>query len=305
MSLKMPPAKSYENAIAVPLFTDMDGVFRTGLIVGGRTLRESLYWRGRKQRYRGARPDISYTASSPTEVIYAGHIINQFGHFLVDTLSKLWFAKERPDLPIVWMNNTRYKNWQAEILSLVGIKNKAIFLEEPTEFGKVHLPETGFNFESYYTAQFDAFLSQVTPSEVVPGRRCWLSRSALPADSGAVLGEEIIEAEAERLGWIIYHPQNYSVTDQLNFLSSCEDIAGWSGSAFHVSVLLREVRPRLHIFARGPHMGTIFREIADRKGIQQWDHVLNLELVSGHRAKAIWRANLLEVMEILKDITFK
>jgi capsular polysaccharide biosynthesis protein len=204
------------------------------------------------------------------------------------------------------MTSQKYKKWQEEILGLIGVKNRAIFLAEPTRFRKMHLPETGFTPECSFTPEFDAFVSRVSPSVVVPGRRCWLSRSLLPPGSGGVLGEERIEAEAQRLGWSIYHPQQHSVTDQLSFLSSCEDIAGWSGSAFHAVVLLTELRSRLHIFARGTHMGTMFRAIADQKKFQQTDYLADLELISGSRANAIWRLKSESaIIDVLRAITFE
>jgi capsular polysaccharide biosynthesis protein len=304
----MPKVMSYEEAVAVPVFTDREGVFRTGVVAGGATLKESLYWRGgRKQRYRAVPPEsIDSVDEIDREVIYAGHIIDQFGHFILDSLSRLWFAKQRPDLPMVWMNSGPYKGYQKEILDLVGIHNSALFLEKPARFRTIHVPDTGFTQDFPYPKHFDDFLSQVEPAEIVPGRRCWLSRSKLAARNGRVLGEEIIEREAGREGWIIYHPEQHSVTDQLEFLSSCEDIAGWSGSAFHTVVLLKKVLPRLHIIARGTHFGSMFRIIADQKGFQQSDHVLDLELISGSRGKGVWKvASVDNVLEILKDISLR
>jgi hypothetical protein len=50
----------------------------------------------------------------------------------------------------------------------------------------------------------------------------------------------------------------------------------------------------------------MFRIIADQKGFQQSDHVLDLELISGSRGKGVWKvASVDNVLEILKDISLR
>jgi capsular polysaccharide biosynthesis protein len=296
---------THDNAVAVPLFKDSEGVLRTGVVANDVTLKQSLYWWGQKQKYRAVHPHtLGTVAESRDVVIYAGHIINQFGHFILDSLSRLWFAKKNPHLPIVWMNGEPYSRWQEEIAGLVGLNNPTVFLAQPTRFRRIHVPQTGFNPETYYTREFDAFVSAVTPSPIVPGRRCWLSRSRLDPKKGSVVGETEIEHEAQRLGWIIFHPQEHSVAEQLAFLSTCEDIAGWSGSAFHAVVLLKKVDSRLHVLSRGEYLPKTFDLIAKEKRIQQFEYLPTLERISGTRAKTIWRlASPEEPLNIVRRIT--
>jgi hypothetical protein len=304
-SRPMLSVSTHDNSIAVPLFKDDEGTLRTGVVANGVTLKQSLYWWGQKQKYRGVHPQsLSSVAESPDVVIYAGHIINQFGHFILDSLSRLWFAKANPHLPIVWMNEESYSHWQKEIIDIVGLKNPTVFLTRSTRFRQIHIPQTGFNVETYYTPEFDNLVSTFSPGEIVPRRRCWLSRSRLAPSKGSVVGEIEIEQEAERLGWTIFHPQEKSVTEQLAFLSTCEDIAGWSGSAFHALVLLKKVRSRLHILSRGERMPKTFDLIAKEKRIQQFEYLFDLEKISGSRAKTIWKlTSPEEPLNIIRRIT--
>jgi capsular polysaccharide biosynthesis protein len=296
---------THDDAVAVPLFKDDGGVLRTGVVANGATLKQSLYWRGQKQIFRGVHPHtLTSVAESPDVVIYAGHVINQFGHFILDSLARLWFAKANPHLPIVWMNEASYSSWQREIVGIVGLSNPTVFLAHATRFRQIHIPQAGFNPETYYTPEFDAFVSAVAPAEIVPGRRCWLSRSRLAPTKGSVVGEAEMEQAAERLGWTIFHPQDNSVAEQLAFLSTCEDIAGWSGSAFHAVVLLTKVKSRLHVLSRGARLPITFDLIAKEKRIQQFEYRLALERISGDRAKTIWKLTSPdEPLNILRRIT--
>jgi capsular polysaccharide biosynthesis protein len=283
----MPKVTEHANSIAVPLFTDEGGVFRTGLISGGVTVQQSLYWRGQRQRYRAAHPNtIAAQHVFETNVIYAGHIIDQFGHFILDSTARLWFAKEHPEIPIIWLSGNGYKPYQSEILDLLGIKNTPIFVTEPTQFSNVFLPETGFLQHGTYPDYFDRFLAKFEPSDIVSGRKAWVSRSNLPSFRACVLGEDEMEAQLSKIGWSIFHPEMFSVTEQLKFMSSCEVLAGWSGSAFHTLCLLKEVNPKVHIFARGTYMGKMFEDIAAVKKIDQTNYVLPLEIKSGDSSKA-------------------
>src|SRR5699024_10153221 len=45
-------------------------------------------------------PDIA--EADPSEAIYAGPLYFHFGHFLVESLARAWYASQNPDLVFVW-----------------------------------------------------------------------------------------------------------------------------------------------------------------------------------------------------------
>ena len=77
--------------------------------------------------------------------------------------------------------------------------------------------------------------------------------------------------------------------DQLRFLSSCEHIAGWEGSAFHSLILLKGYNGKITIFARGTIPNLNYVTIADRKGFDQVVHRLPLQRISGIGKRIRWR----------------
>src|SRR4051812_8531640 len=40
----------------------------------------------------------------PTPVVFGGYLNNQYGHFLLESLARLWIAAELRDMPIVYLN---------------------------------------------------------------------------------------------------------------------------------------------------------------------------------------------------------
>ena len=70
--------------------------------------------------------------------IYCGHMYDQFGHFILESLSRVWYIKENPEIAILWSKGRKeFTNWQKEILEILGIKNKIIFIYEPTKIKKI------------------------------------------------------------------------------------------------------------------------------------------------------------------------
>ncbi len=69
-------------------------------------------------------------ACEPTSVVtephvYGGVIANHFGHFLVETLSRMWWIKRRKDIRTVWHSqNGKLHRWQKDIFRLFSSKKR-------------------------------------------------------------------------------------------------------------------------------------------------------------------------------------
>ena len=262
----------------------------------GNCIRESLLFRSFGQvGFPGTfvRPDSTQDHSA----IYAGPLIRHYGHFLLEGLSRLWFAKERPDIPIVWacpetsgrQHVTDYTSWQAELLEILNISNPAIFASVPLRFKELIIPDAGFVIYSDFHPTQEAFLG-ACKRMVRPGLKLWLSRSAL-GDKATNLMEPTIERRLAEAGWTIIHPEQLSISEQLAFLSAAERIAGDEGSAFHTLVLLEDARDlKVDIFYRrdpSNHKKPSYETIADTKGISQVLHTCTDEVVIGRKGPHI------------------
>lgn len=122
--------------------------------------------------------------------------------------------------------------------------------------------------------------------DAMKGKKAWISRSRL-SDVGHVIGEEEIEQTLMSTGWEIFHPQEHKFIDRLRYFNSCEEVAGWEGSAFHSLILLRHLRAVVHVFPRGLKINDNYLTIANAKGYVQHVHKIPLSLVRGEKSKSV------------------
>jgi len=155
-------------------------------------------------------PYISPQKYINEDAIYCGALSPHFGHFILDSLARLWFAKKHPHLPIVWTSENAYKPWQEEILEMLSISNPPIFLDNtPTEFKKLYTPIPGFVLDFSFHAEFCEFLSCYESKEPIKGKKVYISRTQFP--SGGYENEDKIEAFLQNRGWIIYRSELHSM----------------------------------------------------------------------------------------------
>jgi capsular polysaccharide biosynthesis protein len=205
--------------------------------------------------------------------LYAGVLMDHYGHFLTESLGRAWAIKAYPDLPFVWQAHPKKKrlnNWQVEVLKIVGIDvDRLRLVNRATRLETIILPETGLWLGRYiHPGQIDALAAfAFRPPQ---RQRVWLSRTRLPAAVGRVLDEDAIEDRLANLGWNIIHPQTLTVAEQLNAMADAELISGFVGSAFHTLILGKDIRARVRLLDRtNIALPAVYELIAKMKGLDQ------------------------------------
>ena len=215
-------------------------------------------------------PRPAFASQNKREVIFGGFLFKHYGHFLLESLARLWFAKRNPDLPICWVGRDGgILGFQQEILELLGITNTIYLADRPVQFAKIYFPEPGCIIrEHFYPFQRD-FLAVYKPKPTKPGLKIYLSRRNFGGES-CLSNDQEVEALLEELGFTIYLPEEHSVREQLDTLSSAELILSLEGSALHTLLLLQEVQAEIVIIPRVnqiPNMN--YTTIANAKGFRQ------------------------------------
>lgn len=303
----MPLIQELANATVVPTYRDGE-VLRGGLMVAqGGTLRpvpESLLRRGGKPHIDAPRPEAVPGRRPRIEgpVLFAGHLFDAYGHFLLESLQRLWACRDRPDLPVVWSNAVPSRPWQRDLLDLLGICNPVIDLGGlATDLGRVVLPAEGMQIRSFLLPEHRRFLGrvEVEGGGAGAGAKVWMSRSRLPPDRGQVMEDGAIEAGLAERGWLIFHPQEHPLRRQVEVFGSARRVAGWSASALHTVLLLRSWGGRLDVLARGEALNRNFTIIAEAMGLDQREHELPLRLLGGKGSKRRWSARPEDVFAAL------
>jgi capsular polysaccharide biosynthesis protein len=68
--------------------------------------------------------------------------------------------------------------------------------------------------------------------------KVYISRSKLKGNEGQILAEEILEASLVKEGYVVIHPQELNVKEQLFYYANADKLIFADGSAFHLYVLV-------------------------------------------------------------------
>ncbi len=228
----------------------------------------------------------------PRTVIYAGRLTRHFGHFMLEGLASLWYAREHPELPIAWAwpsdrPGPEYKPWQPAILEVLGIANEPIFVDRPMRFGRVVVPDPGYRIKDFMAPQQAAFLAAYPARQRDPGLRLWLSRTRI--DPGIIHAPRL-EAALAAAGWTVIQPETLTIPQQLELLATAGRVAGDQGSAFHLLALLSDVRGLVvDVFCRHPgrtvaEQNANYLTIARARSLDQRMHVVPQEVLIEERS---------------------
>lgn len=205
--------------------------------------------------------------------VFAGVLLQHFGHAILEGLSRAWYLRSDPPIPPLWLTRSeRPSRVMLDLLSITGIAAAPeAVLREAVEVEELLVPEQGCAYGGFYHPCQAAALSVLPFGEPVEGRRVWLSRGALPPGLARIEGEAEIEARLLSAGWTIVSPERLMLRDQLLTLAGAQEIAGFMGSAFHLLLLLDTVRARVRILDRGlpKDLVATYEAIAHAKGFRQ------------------------------------
>lgn len=147
----------YENAAVLPLKKIKGNHFKYG--AGGVVSNnEFVEISGIEARYGG-----SYLFDNPEykdcDAVYCGAYHDQWGHFLLESCSRLWFLLENRNISkyifIVEENSDiKPEGNYLEFFQLLGIEKQIEFVNRPTVFRKLVVPELGYSRTHYFSQQY-------------------------------------------------------------------------------------------------------------------------------------------------------
>lgn len=200
-------------------------------------------------------PDLTYVNE---DVIYLGDIVDCWGHFITDALSKLWVwdtvaFKSLMDKGVKVVCTISYKTVNQcptslrQVLKLAGVDCEVEIVQTSTQYRKVYIPDNSLfmkNKRRHYTLEYKKVVDKIIAQVPVDQRytrydKIYLSRTHF-INKNADFGEKPIEKIFKSLGFHIIHPQEYSFFDQIAMLQSAKTVVSTAGSLAHNSVFCKE-----------------------------------------------------------------
>jgi capsular polysaccharide biosynthesis protein len=251
-------ADSYENAVALPVVRTPDNRFhgamydRTGqLIRASQRARPGPRWRSNPDRI-----DDQLATDAihlPGQTFFGGQLNHVFGHVLLETLARFWrpldystydqvvlYPNIQPERLVVVSDLTR------QALELAGVWAERIRVVErrPMRFDHLDVVQSpirlGRAVDPRLARAFDQIADRVEPmSTLGSDPRVYLSRRRLGEEHRLTTNEDEIEAMMTAEGFVVVHPQELPLRDQVVMARRAKIIAGCDGSALHVAAFAR------------------------------------------------------------------
>lgn len=226
----------------------------------GRPVRDTLRLLGADGVSQQPVPDIPHNRKHPRvndeEVIWAGSLNGHYGHFLLESTSRLWplLSDEKLEgLPAVFAGNLFSPGlvdpgdhpFMAEWLDAFGVRIVEV-ADEPVRFKRMHVPEPALRVGAWMSTELRDIHLRARRGlgklpTVAPGKVVWLSRSNLERNRRVAHDECLLE-------WLlrdyiqIVHPQTLTLAGQVAEVEASRAIVGIVGSAFY-TLLLAEAVP--------------------------------------------------------------
>lgn len=178
------------------------------------------------------------------KVVYCGYLINHWGHFLVESVARLWYVLENESsidkfIFILEADTDReVKGNFREFLELLKIWDKVEFVRTPTVYREVVVPELAFLMREYYSPKFVAVFDAVA-EHVVPDpswniySRIFFSRGQWAQNQRLEFGFESVDDFFRRNGYEILYPEKVRLSEFIHYIRNAEVIATVSGSLPH------------------------------------------------------------------------
>ena len=201
---------------------------------------------------RGYEVQVEEIESSSEEVIFGGVVLDHFGHFLVESMSRLWYVLDNmgQGKKIVFISNGKPGRWMDAFLELLGIeRDRYYILYRPVRFASVTVPEESVHSWGYfYTKEYQHIYARLRGRvEPSPHKKIYLTHSAY---GGIVCcNEKYFEDYFSAKGFMVISPEKYSLQEQIAFLKGADEVACMVSTLSHL-VLFAKPHTKLIMLTR-------------------------------------------------------
>lgn len=224
---------------------------------GGAAAADTLRLRGAGPGERGRNwvperlPDQEVVGVCEEPVVWAGGMVAHYGHFLIDSVSRLWPllpGAELEGLPVVFATPLEHER-AFEWLDAFGARRVELPERGAIRFSRMYVPEPAWRIDAWAAPEIRQIHLHVRGGLDVPVRpRCgalWLSRSRLKRRRRIydecllewVLGEHVT----------IFHPEEKTFAEQVAAIEAADAVLGVIGSAFHTFLMVRTTPDCLYL----------------------------------------------------------
>lgn len=243
----------YENATVLP-FKSLNND-----LIGGGVISSSGVYVQNTSLHVGIGSSYDYPKSEVInineEVVFLGFFHPTWGHFLVDSIKKMWFLFSTVYLSLKARNlkfiytctpDFRFSDNIVELLTVLNIEvDQLCKVDKPTLFKSVIVPDDSFindEFDTrFYTKEYKTLIERFKLyAEPLKNdyEKIYFTRTKL--NSNKDIGEKSIERMFRKFGYKVFSPEKMTFKEQVSVLHNCSSFATTEGSISHNALFLKE-----------------------------------------------------------------
>ena len=178
------------------------------------------------------------------KVVYCGYLVNHWGHFLIEGVTRLWYFLENDptvDKYVFFLDEGEQREIRGnyrEFLELLKIWDKLEIINRPTTYREVIVPELGIHMRQAYTPKlvkvFDVVADNVVPdpSWETP-EKIYYSRSQFKKGLQFEFGFDALDNFFEKNGYTVLYPEKVPLSRMIHYIRHSKVVASLSGSLPH------------------------------------------------------------------------
>ena len=194
------------------------------------------------------------------KVVYCGYLIDHWGHFLIEAVTRLWYFMENDSTVDKYVffieegSDRQITGNYLEFLKLLKIWDKLEIISRPITYREVIVPELGIMCRQSYTPKllkvFDSVAENVVPdpSWETP-EKIFYSRSQFAKGKPFEFGFDCIDNFFEKNGYTILYPEKVPLSRMIHYIRNSKVVASLSGSLPH-NMLFANQGQKLEIVER-------------------------------------------------------
>lgn len=238
--------ETYHNATILPLKFSNNGKDCSGGIVDeNHEYITSSAWFGGGGDIMATSYEVRDVMISSEKVIYCGVYIDHWGHFLLESTTRLWYylllpPEEQQKYKLAFLCRTIEPDKQEkEFFELLGVYDKCIWVTKPMQFETVIIPESSSIFGQSYTKEFICPFVRIAEM-IAPSfhQKVYFTRSAYKQNANTI-GEEKLEDVFRENGYEILSPENLTLREQIAIFKGAKSLVMLNGSACHTSLFVQ------------------------------------------------------------------
>lgn len=244
--------------------------------------------------------------------LYVGPFYNHFGHFVSQTISRLWgyaVCKNHVDNVIFLGRGDRdnrhsLKPYMVDILGLFGIPlEKVVFVNTPAIAETLIVPEQGYGIdfkEEWYKDNYPKFVKQHMMHGAATAKKVFLSRRKYE-NSGRLAGMNFIGEILTKDGYKEVFPEELTLRKQMETIQNADYIVAEEGSAMHILDIMPSINANIFLIGRRRE-NTTFLKLARSVTSGDVYHFKDVYLLENQRSSANCLSVSFQIDQLIRQL---